>query len=93
VQALGDYMVFSNRAVEASNHGKLNKFFYYLGKAGLVGEQANSLVDDWGFRHCADSEDSGYSGGSTRRPAAAPLLAANHRLLAAAERAARNLGQ
>jgi hypothetical protein len=86
LQALGDYKFFADRAVTGSNHGKLNKFFYYFGKAMLVAEQANNLVDDWGFRYCASSDDSDYSGSSVRRRATAAWLAPGHRLVAALHR-------
>jgi hypothetical protein len=93
LQAVGDYKLFADRAVSASNRGKLNKFFYYLSKAGLVADQANYLFDDWGFRYCASSEDSDYYGSSARRPAAAAWLAPGNRLVAGADRAQRELAQ
>jgi hypothetical protein len=86
LQALGDYKFFADRAVRGSNHGKLNKFFYYFGKAMLVAEQANNLVDDWGFRYCASSDDSDYSGSSVRRPTRAAWLVPGDPLVAATER-------
>jgi hypothetical protein len=53
LQARGDGVRLSDRSLRAGKHGKLNKLVRLSGLAIAVFEQADRLVSDFGYQHCA----------------------------------------